>query len=183
MRIVKNIVSQMHRWVLWAILSAVFWGWIFTMVTDTTPDRKVTLFVKVDRCEDKALAVKLEESLPPGIRMIKVHPFSYVMLGSGELETADLYIVPASEASGMTDAFAPLDGETLETGDRELFRVDGVAYGVKVYDAASGTGAAAQYLGYEPGEDYYLFLNAASLHLGSGDGAALRVAEALLKLQ
>ena len=38
-------------------------------------------------------------------------------------------------------------------------------------------------MGYEPGESYYLFFNAESLHLGSGDGAALRVAEALLKLK
>ena len=59
---------------------------------------------------------------------------------------------------------------------------EGRTLGVKIWDAASGTGAAEDYLGYEPGEDYYLFFNADSPHLSSGDGAALRVAEELLKL-
>ena len=49
-------------------------------------------------------------------------------------------------------------------------------------DAATGEGAAKSYLGYAPDTDYYLFFNVASLHLGDGDGAALRVAEHLLKL-
>ena len=182
MRILKNVFSQLHRWVLWAVLSAVFWAWIFTLVTDAAPARKVTLYAHVDRCEDKALAVRLEESRPQGIKLVKVHPFSYVMFSRTDLEQADLYILPASEAEAMLEAFAPLDEEDWDYGGRELYRSEGRIYGVKVYDAASGTGAAAQYLGYTPGEDYYLFFNAASPHLGSGDGAALRIAEALLRL-
>ena len=30
MRFFKNVLSQLHTYVLWALLSAVFWGWIFT---------------------------------------------------------------------------------------------------------------------------------------------------------
>jgi hypothetical protein len=46
MRFLKNIVSQTHRWILWALLSAVFWAWIFTLLTDTVPAKKVTVFVQ-----------------------------------------------------------------------------------------------------------------------------------------
>lgn len=182
MRVIKNGFSQLHRFVFWAIISTVFWAWIFTLVTDTVPARKVTLYVQMDSCEDRALSLKLEETRPEGIRMVKVHPFSYAAFGNGDLLWADLYVVRESDAEEMLPSFAPIDGERWDYGGRELYRFEGSVYGVKIYDAATGEGAALAYLGYEPDTDYYLFFNAASSHLGEGDGAALRVAEALLRL-
>ena len=183
MRTLKNIWSQMHRFVFWALISAVFWSWVFTLVTDTTPERKVTVYLQVESCRDRELSVKLEESRPEGIRMVKVHPFSYALFGDTDLANADVYVMRETDAEQMLDAFAPLDGEAWDTGGRELYRRDGKLYGVKAFDAASGAGAAADYLDYPPGEDYYLFFNVSSPHLGSGDGAALRIAEELLKLK
>ena len=183
MRILKNIFSQMHRWILWALLSAIFWAWIFTLLTDTTPAKKVTLFAQVETCRDQALALRLEEAMPPEIRMVKVHPFSYLLFDDTELRRADLFVVRASELETFLPDFAPLEDESFDFGERELYRQDGHVYGVKIYDAATGVGAARDYLGYDGDEDYYLCMNAASPHLGSGDGAALRIAEALLKLK
>ena len=182
MRILKNIWSQLHRFLLWALLSSVFWAWIFGMVTNTAPQHKVVLYADVEECRDRELTLKLEEEKPESIRMIKVHPFSYAMFDDGELQSSDLYVVSASKAEQYLESFAPLDEGNRDFGDRELYRVEGVSYGVKIYDAASGSGAAKTYLGYEEDEDYYLFFNAASPHLEDGDGAALRVAETLLKL-
>ncbi len=182
MRIVKNIWSQLHRFVQWALLSTVFWAWIFTLVTDTVPAKKVTVYVLTEECRSTELALRLEESMPAGIKMIKVHPFSYAAFGNADLLGADLYIVGEREAEEMLPSFAPLNEEDWEAGEREKLTRDGTLYGVKVYDGATGKGAAAGYIGYEPGQDYYLFFNVDSPHLGSGDGAALRVAEALLKL-
>ena len=181
MRVLKSVWSQLHRFVLWALLSTILWAWIFTLVTDTVPEKKVTLYVQTEGCRSVELTLKLEEEKPEGIKMIKVHPFSYAAFGNRELLTSDLYAVREADAEEMLPSFAPLDGEMLDTGGRELFIRDGVCYGVKL--AGPGEkGAAASYMGYEPGESYYLFFNAESSHLGSGDGAALRVAEALLKL-
>lgn len=183
MRVVRNLWSQLHRFVLWAILSTVLWAWIFTLVTDTTPARKVTLYVWTEECREQELTEALEETKPDGIRMIKVHPFPYALFDSQDMLNADLFVVPGSQLQDFTEAFAPIDPAALDTGDWELFRIDGQAYGVKIYDAASDRGAAMRYLGYWPGEDHYLFFNLSSLHLGGeGDGAALRVAEALLRL-
>ncbi len=182
MRVLKNIFSQLHRWILWALLSAVFWGWIFGFVTNTDAAHKVVLYANVDEMQDKALALRLEEEKPEGIKMIKVHPFSYAVFGDRELLEADLYAVRETEAEAMLPGFAPLDGEGLDVGGRELYVRDGVAYGVKL-SGPGEAGAAAAYMGYEPGESYYLFFNAGSPHLSGGDGAALRVAEALLKLK
>ena len=182
MRVLKNIWSQLHRFVFWALLSTIFWAWIFTLLTDTVPEKKVTLYVQTEDCRSVELTLKLEEEKPQGIKMVKVHPFSYAAFGNRELLEADLYAVREADAAEMLPSFAPLDGETLDTGGRELYVRDGVAYGVKL-SGPGEPGAAASVMGYAPGESYYLFFNAESPHLGSGDGAALRVAEALLKLK
>ena len=182
MQVLKNIWSQLHRFVFWALLSTILWAWIFTIITDTVPEKKVTLYVQTEACRSQELSLKLEEEKPVGIKMVKVHPFSYAAFGNRELLESDLYAVRESDAEEMLPIFAPLEGEALDTGGRELFLRDGVCYGVKL-SGPGEEGVAAAYMGYEPGESYYLFFNANSLHLGSGDGAALRVAEALLKLK
>ena len=152
------------------------------MLTDAVPARKVVLFVQVEAPQDQALQLRLEEAKPEGIKLVKVHPFDYILFDDSELRRADLFVVRASDLETFLPDFAPLDAEDWDDGGREPFLWEGRVYGVKIYDAASGTGAAMDYLGYDPGEDYYLCMNARSLHLGSGDGAALRIAEALLKL-
>lgn len=181
MRILKNIWSQLHRFVLWALLSTIFWAWIFTLVTDTRPENKVTLYIQSENCRSVELSLKLEETMPGSIKMVMAHPFSYATFSNADLLAADFFVVRESEMEEMLPSFAPLDGESWDYGGRERFCRDGVFYGVKVSDG-DGRGAASAYIEYEPGEVYYLFFNVDSMHLGSGDGAALRVAEELLKL-
>ena len=159
MRVLKNIFSHLHVFVLWAVLSAMLWAWIFTLVTDTTADKKITVYCHVPRVESTELAVRLEENMPEGLKMIKVHSFDYVMFEIEPVNGGDIYIIPASE----TEEFA----EDLSED------------GVKVYDCETGTGIAAEYITYG-NEDYYLFLGANSVHLE--DGKALAVAEALLAM-
>ena len=161
MRALKNILSHLHIFALWAVLSAILWGWIFTLVTDTSPHKKVTVYCHVPELQDKSLAIALEENMPEGLKMIKVHSFDYFMLNTQSIDKGDVYIIPASE----TEQFA----EDLATAE-----------GIRVYDSATGTGIATEYITYGD-EDYYLFLGAASVHLD--DGKALAVAEALLAIQ
>lgn len=186
MRVLKNIFSQLHVYVLWLLLSAVFWGWIFSsFITDTRPEYKVVVYVDAARCADKELALRLEDPLPEGIRMVQVHPFSYALFDQDSLLKADLFIVPASHAEEYSGAFSPLT-IPFPSAFGEPWRADGAACGVKIRDAASGQGAAGAYIGYAPGEDYYLFFGARSLHAaaltGSGNDAALETAERLLSL-
>ena len=181
MRVLKNIFSQFHRFVLWALISSVFWGWIFTLVTDTVPAKKVTLYIQAEDCRSQELSLKLEESMPESIKMVKAHPFSYAAFGKDDLLGADFFLVKESEVEEMLPSFAPLDGEDWDYGQREQYCADGVFYGVKLCDGQS-RGPASEYITYDPGETYYLFFNVDSPHLSAGDGAALRVAEALLKL-
>lgn len=163
MKILKNIVSQLHTYVLWLLTSAIFWGWIFTFVTDTSPDKKITVYCHVPEVEDVALAVALEEQMPEGLKMIKVHSFDYVMFNTESIELGDIFIIPASEIETYADSL-------ILVGEEQ---------GVKVYDAATGEGIAKNYIRYAE-EDFYLFLGAGSSHLE--DGKALEVAAEILAL-
>ena len=159
MRFLKNVFSQLHTFVLWALMSAILWSWIFTMVTDTSPQKKVQIYIYVDELRDTDLAVYLEQDLPDGIKMVKVHPFTYAMLNVDLLENSDLFILPESMVGEYEELLLP-GGEA-----------------VKVYDPDTGSGAAEDYISYSD-EDYYLYFGAKSLHLD--DGAAKYVADRLL---
>ena len=178
MKTIRNIWSQLPIYLVWLILSAVLWGWIFTLLTDTSPEKKVTLFAEVDYIEDDALSAELERTMPEGLRMIQVHPFSYSMFQESTLLGADLYIVPGSSFESYRDSFAP-----LPQGTAADLIIDGVPYGLLVYDASADTGAARDHIRYTTeGEkdDYYLFLGSGSPHLD--DGKAWAVAQAFMKL-
>lgn len=183
MRVLKNIVSQLHVYVVWLILSAVLWGWIFGFVTDTGAEKKVVLYADVYACEDRALAVALEQTMPAGLKMIQVHPFDYAMFSEEDLLNADLYLVAASRAEEYLDSFSPLSGAALPEG-ADCWTHEGVPYGIPLNGAASG------YIRYVPpgaaAEDYYLFFGVNSVHTaslnGSADDAALAVAAQLLAL-
>lgn len=164
MRALKNIFSQLHTFVLWLLASALFWGWIFTVVTDTAPEKKITVYCDVPQMRDTDLAVALEEDMPEGLRMIKVHSFGYVMFDVESIDKGDIFIIPVSDMEDCAEFLAPVEGEQ----------------GIKVYDAASGEGAAESYIQYAD-EDYYLFLGSGSAHIE--DGKALAVARQLLALE
>ena len=166
MKVLKNIFSRIHIFLLWLIVSFIFWSWIFTLVTDVPAAEKVTVYCHVPGIQDTALAAALEEHMPEGLRMIKVHSFDYVMFDVESIGLGDVFIIPASEVEPFAGDLAPV-GEEL---------------GVKVYDAATGDGVAMAYIQYgAAGEDFYLFLGAQSIHLE--DGKALEVAMLLLEMR
>ena len=165
-RFLRNVLSQLHSFAAWAIVAAIFTGWIFTNVTDTKAAKKVEIFVNAYEMENMELRLELEENLPEGIRMIKVHRFTEALFGDRTFLNADIYIVRASDVEELRDAFS---GE-----------------GIKVYDAETGRGAADGYISYwVPGaesEDYYLFYGINSLHTGKQDTAAFYVAERFMEI-
>lgn len=164
MRILKNIVSHLYIFLLWAVMSTILWSWIFTLVTDTSPDKKVTVYCHVPEVQSARLAAVLEENMPEGLKMIKVHPFSYVMFDTESIVKGDIFIIPASEVEQFAEDLAPVGEEN----------------GVMVYDSERGTGIGLEYISYGE-EDYYLFLGAGSAHLE--DGKALAVANSLLEIR
>ena len=192
MRILKNIFAQLHRFVFWAILLSLFWAWIFlNFVGDTSREKKVLVYVDAYGLERHSLAVRLEEEgLPEGIKMIQVRSFDYDLFGSS-LE-GDIYIMRASILRGTLEEspekLAPIPGPA---GEGDYVWQDQV-YGLRIFDPASGQGAAAAYIQYTSPyvpeqEAYYLCFDAAGPHLdtqpGALDNAARDVALRLLALK
>lgn len=185
MRLIRSFFSNVPKYLLWAVLSTMFWLWILTFVTDTSADKKVTLYAEVPVLADPDLAVALEEGLPSGLRMVKARSPNYYMFGSIGMDEGDFYVLPASAAGEYIKLYQAIDPADYPDAPG-FYERGGVCYGVKVYDAATETGAALQYVHYtkqgETPEDYYLFYRADSLHCGSQDNAAYDVAAVYLRL-
>ena len=148
--------------VLWVFFVLIFGSFIFYQITDTSPDRKISIYMDGAVQGEDRLAARMEKQLPDPIRMVKIHPFSYVMFGGDELKAADLFIVPDSKVQEYKDWFEPGDSWVL-------------------YEPGSGEGAAGATFLYEEGETYHLYIGAESIH--REDGLARQAAEWLVSLK
>ena len=179
MRFAKNVFSQLHTFILWALISVIFWGWVFTRLTDAPADKKLTLYIDAP-CDDRALALALEDRRPEGIRMVQVHPFGYAMFDESELRNADLYLVSGDAASNYVNSFIPLN-EEISAGVPDIWRQEGETYGVRASEELMSY-VDLKAPGAGPGP-YYLFFGVNSHHAaaltGRGDNAALTLAEEL----
>ncbi len=174
---IKRFFSQLPAYVLWLLFSVMFWSWIVTLRTDTTADKKVTLFLDVPAVEDAALSGALEQSLPAGLKMVKAHSFSYVLFQQDALRAADLYVLPASEMEEFCPDLLPLEGFAAADG----WTKDGALYGLRCHRAAGGDAAFVTYTAPDrTPEDHYICVAKDSLHIA--DGAALQVALRFLEL-
>lgn len=186
MKPIKKLLSNIHRYILWLLLSVIFWAWIFTAVTDTVSSKKVVIYANVPAIREYELAEELEKTKPEGIRMIKVRSAEYSGFDASSLDEADIFILSASDIEANTERLSPIVGFE---GEKLLF-VGDEAYGICVFDPESGTECASRYIDYSiegvPTEGYYICFNIRSTHTeklnGSKDNAALLAAEELLRM-
>ena len=158
----KRVLGAFGRFllpaVLWALMAAIFTGFIFSRITDTAPRNKITLYADCEIRNAPELAERLEKELGSAVRMVQIRPFSYAMFDSSQLKQADLYIIPDSRKTEYAGWMDPEAGTT-------------------VYDPDSGIAAAAEWFQYEAAETYRLYQGAGSVH--REDGLARRTAELL----
>lgn len=178
---IKRILRNWYRYVLWALLSAVFWAWIFTLLFSAPAKRKVVLYADLPYLERNALSIELEREKPAGIRIVDTAVFDDMMFNQTEVLAGDLFLIPESKTEEYLASFAPIDradfpGETF-------YESDGEAYGILVYDEASGLAVGGDYVFYIPHERCWLFFNKDSMHIGTRDDAAITVARHFLTLR
>ncbi len=153
--------------VLWLFFTVIFGSFVFYRITDTDPSRKIMIFADGVTAGEDQLAARLEEQLGDPIRMVRIHPFSYMMFGGEELKTADLYILPDSHTAQYREWLVP--------GDE----------GILLFDPSDGTAVAGDVFLYTENENapepYRLYLGARSPHLE--DGMAAQAAEALIRME
>ena len=180
----KIISRQIPLLIMWLMASALLWGFVINLLTDTRPEHKIVVFADMKVPDGTGLAVELEKEKPEGISMIRVHPFTYAMMDGKELSNADLYIIPESDFAICEGWFAPVP-ESLREGQTLFLAEDGEAYGIRIAES-SEYGIDFGWLHYYGDESLYLTFGANSLHLsdleGALDNGAEACAERLLEL-
>ncbi len=186
MRILKRVLRELHRYVFLAIVVTIFWAWIFTLLLNAPPRKKIVLFSDTPQTFELDLNDALSDPLPEGIRMIDAHPFAYAAFDGSEIDNADLLILSEADMDlflGTLQRLAvPQEGAYLDE--------NGEPVGYLMFDPDTGYAVASRYFVYRaPGADamrYYVCVNRSSLHIrsytGSGDDAALITLQKLLQL-
>lgn len=191
-KVLKRIWAQLHRFVFWALVLSLLWAWIYTLVGDTTRDKKVLLYLETPGLDRRALSLRLEDECLPleGIKMIQARGFGYELFGS-EL-FGDLYLMRESTLKAtLEQSPEKLAAVPLPAGMRG-YEWQGKVYGILAFDPETQRGPAMEQIRYTPfdrpePEAFWLCFDAHSPHLaqlpGALDNAAWVTAMALLKLQ
>ena len=98
----KKILRNGHRYVLWAVLSVVFWAWIVSRVTDARPQNKVVVYADLDLMDGRALSLQFDERLPDGIKYVEFDRFDDMIFSPTSVLTGDLYLIPQSKRKTAT---------------------------------------------------------------------------------
>ena len=154
MRFLRNVLSRLWLYLVWLVASVMIWGQVYSVITDTTPDKKISVYVDSPSVMSTEFSAELEKTMPEGLKFIKVRPFTYAMFYDETFFNADIYIVPESEIEALADAFTG-DGIEVKGGALGYFETDG--------------------------EAYYLFFGKDSQHLS--DGKAAEVGERILNMR
>ncbi len=182
---IKEILRNWHRYVVWVLVSVMFWSWIVVRITDALPKNKVVLYADLYEIDEKALEQAVENDLPEGIRFLEVNLFDGMLFQPTAVLSGDLYLVPESDMEAYGASFLPLSREAYPGAS--FYERDGEAIGVCVFDPSGSVAVAADRIGYFPDQRCYLCINRESGHIGSQndspDDAALVLAQRIFELQ
>lgn len=182
---IKRIFHNWFRYVLWTLLSVIFWAWLILLVTEAPPARKVQLFAELPAMENEPLEIALERDKADGIKFVQAELFQYAVFDQGAVLHGDLYLISEPNAEAYLPSFCEIDPAMFP--GQTFYESEGKAYGIVVYDETAGISIGSVYVTYIPGERCILFFNKESQHLGawngSADDAAITVARNYLYLR
>ena len=174
-----HLSKTWYAYLLWLILAIILWAWLFSVKTAYKEDETVYIFFGTYTCDESGMKDRLYVDKPDKIKNIVVYnvapndEYFDVFYQTRCLTEADIIVLPESKCdkNSYKSNFCPLDTEYIESylGNCEYSERDGVKYGIKVFDKESLFGVATGYIDYtarKDAEDYYLFFNKKSLHLG-----------------
>lgn len=182
---IRQILRNWHRYVVWVIVSIMFWSWIVVRVTDALPKNKVVLYADLYEIDGDAVEQAAEPYLPEGIKFLEVNMFDSMLFQPTAVLTGDLYLIPERDMADYAASFVPLDRSAF--AGASFYELDGQAVGVCVFDPDGSVAIAKDKIGYFPDQRCYLCVNRESKHIGgindSPDDAALVLARAWMNLQ
>lgn len=216
----SHLADKWWMYLAVALLLIIIWEWIFNFVDELQPNEKVTVTVSsygVGALPDKLAEICPK---PEYLREIELNSYGvggtggyddYTLQSQLQVlafeEQSDLIILPQSLIDSMENFVrgycAELSQEYLQStfGDSLTekfgsnatlqFEDSDKVWGIKIYDGATDTGFARDYIAYDNGDDkqdYYLIFSVNSVHTSSLNGDvsvddyAIDLAKALLQL-
>lgn len=188
------ILKKWYVFLLWVLISFGFCNALFTMVTATNRDEKISFFIASYNVK-RSLLETLNDNKPELIKKVEVywlnpeHEEFNMYFSAYGLINADIIILPESKITklDLPSCFAAFPNGIFS--DSVLYtETDGNNFGVRVYNKETGEGCAMEFIAYtheEEGEDYYLFFNKNSEHnqfLDNKESVALQMAKKFMEL-
>ena len=158
---IKKLASQLPLLVVWALLSVILWGWIFTLVTSPSAQNKLTIAVDGTVRDSTAWAVEMEKIGAEQISRCMVYPFSYALMSTQTLENADLLIISEEDLPEKLDWLACIP-EAFLSEDVTFFESEGIKYGILIENAARS--ALEKQVLLDEAQSYYLCFGKQSVH-------------------
>lgn len=89
----RRISDQIPLLILWMFFSLFLWSWIFSLTSDTTPDKKLVIAVDARVTDTRGMAAELEKYLNGEMRMVRVYAFDSQLMSGESLRAADILIL------------------------------------------------------------------------------------------
>lgn len=134
---IKKLFHLIPLLLAWLVLSVIFWGWIFTIVTNIPPGQRIVIAVDAKVNDPKGIAVELEQTRPDMIRQVRVLPFTYAVMSTAELEKADLFVISERDMEELEEWFLPLTEKyiALQPAKQERYNGFGILMEKTPYDS------------------------------------------------
>ena len=162
----------------WTAFMLILWGFVYLRLTDTLAEQKLVLYIDGQVLNARDMMLELESKTVENaskesvfgqdadIRMIKIRPLTYNILGYSAENEADLFIVAEPDMEKLLDWFLPLPEELSALGS--CYLKDGTAYGVEIDISRYLENA---YVNQSAPETNYLCLCKNTVHAGDVDTA------------
>ena len=174
---IKNINSKWYLFALAAIVCPISAIYFVDLVNMPRNEETLTVFIASCSLENGNLVELLKENKPDYLRQINVNSRLindeyYETYLTANLLSADMFILPESKATSLEvgNYFAPIEEATMERYvlAPSYYQEKDVHYGIRLH-AKGGTLSNAYFtysLSEQTDEDYYIFFNVNSMHIG-----------------
>lgn len=194
----RRISKNLWAYIAWIVSAILFWLWLLGFLTRVKPEERVNVFIgSYSNSFEKY--DELNEKRPENLKKIVVSAYSVtslnfnVYLSVFGYNEGDIIILPESRVTdkSSTSHFSEISvNYQTELNNLGLYEVGDKVYGLKIHDKQSNESLITCLDYGETGEDFYLFFNKKSRHIGdlSGSGTygeadgAIKVAKELLEL-
>ncbi len=171
-----HLATHWYIYLFYALIAIFLWTYAVTLVTRDKPKEVVTIWIMTYDIELAEFTEALENNRPEYLKHIRVNfedrtaPYVDIKYQGIGVDN-DIVILPESFVAKGSAAYGyqVLHKEYLESimPGLEYYTIDDNAYGIKIFDKDDTDDGLIKYTNEtDEKENYYLFINKKSLHMG-----------------